>query len=252
MNKNCGIYKITNLINGKIYIGQSIHINVRFRKHRSIPFNPNEKDYNKDIYKDIRELGLENFSFEIIDYCSEEDLNTKEIYYIDYFDCLEPKGYNKTKGGNGHLPTPEWVIQVKKALKETNISSEELGEKYGVSGRTIRSINQGETWYDENINYPIRIENTHNQKNYCKVCGKELKTKEGKICQECFHLQTRKVQDRPDREQLKQMIRNISFMELGRKYGVRDNTIRKWCKAVNLPTKRTDIENLSDEEWLQI
>lgn len=54
---------------------------------------------------------------------------------------------------------------------------------------------------------------------------------------------------RPDRNELKELIRTKSFLEIGRLYGVSDNAIRKWCKAENLPHKKTDIKNYSDEEW---
>ena len=52
-----------------------------------------------------------------------------------------------------------------------------------------------------------------------------------------------------NREELKMLIRNNSFMSLGRKYGVTDNTIRKWCKAENLPFKSTEIKQYTDNEW---
>lgn len=62
---------------------------------------------------------------------------------------------------------------------------------------------------------------------------------------------TRKV-NRPNREELKTMIRNESFLCIGRRYDVSDNAIRRWCKAMNLPTKKTEIKQYSDEEWSNI
>lgn len=90
-----GIYKIKNQINGKVYIGQSIHIEQRWKQHK----------YQKDLgttplYQDMRNFGIENFLFEIVEICSEEELNEKEIYYIEKFDSMNPnKGYNMRKGG---------------------------------------------------------------------------------------------------------------------------------------------------------
>jgi uncharacterized protein YjcR len=45
------------------------------------------------------------------------------------------------------------------------------------------------------------------------------------------------------------MIRELSFLEIGRRYGVSDNTIRKWCIAENLPSKKSEIKKYSDKDW---
>ena len=73
-----GIYKIQNLINGKIYIGQSVHIQARFNQHKNEAKNGN----TRPLYNAIRKYGIENFSFEIIEECSKEMLNEREIYWI--------------------------------------------------------------------------------------------------------------------------------------------------------------------------
>ena len=85
---------------------------------------------------------------------------------------------------------------------------------------------------------------------YCKNCGKEISNK-ATYCDECARIQSRKV-DRPNREELKIMIRKIPFTRIGEKYNVTDNTIRKWCKAYNLPAKRSEIQIITDEEWEKI
>ena len=61
----------------------------------------------------------------------------------------------------------------------------------------------------------------------------------------------RKV-ERPNREQLKSLIRTTAFRKIGKDYGVTDNTIRKWCIAYNLPSKTTEINKISDEDWINI
>jgi hypothetical protein len=48
---------------------------------------------------------------------------------------------------------------------------------------------------------------------------------------------------------LKSLIRNKSFVQIGRDFGVSDNAIRKWCEKFDLPRKKTDISKYSDEEW---
>lgn len=86
---------------------------------------------------------------------------------------------------------------------------------------------------------------------YCSNCGKEI-TKNAKLCTECANKERRIIQNRPNREELKQLIRYNSFAELGRKYGITDNAIRKWCKLENLPYKTTDIKKYTNEEWDKI
>ena len=96
----CGIYKIENLINGKVYIGQSVDVEYRFRNHKSESFNPKSNAYDTAIHRAIRKYGIENFSFEVIEECKEYELKEKEIYWIDKYGSFG-KGYNMTYGGEG-------------------------------------------------------------------------------------------------------------------------------------------------------
>ena len=106
--------------------------------------------------------------------------------------------------------------------------------------------------YDEEIANELRQEKQQLSEKtiyYCKNCGKKLleKTISG-LCFECYGL-SRRVSERPSREELKQLIREKPFTQIAIKYGVSDNAIRKWCDAENLPRKKSDINAYSDEEW---
>lgn len=100
-----GIYKIENLINGKIYIGQSIDIKDRFSSHKRIPSSSEEIKKHYPLYRAFNKYGLENFSFEIIEQCEKNQLNEREKYWIDYYHSYykDPlgNGYNLTTGGDG-------------------------------------------------------------------------------------------------------------------------------------------------------
>ena len=85
---------------------------------------------------------------------------------------------------------------------------------------------------------------------YCKNCGKEV-TYGAVHCPYCAGLMKRKVA-RPTREILKQEIRILSFTEIGKKYNVTDNAIRKWCISYSLPSKKSEIKLFSDKEWEDI
>lgn len=95
----CGIYCITNTINQKKYVGLSKHIYRRWEDHKRIAFNPNNKKYHLPLYCAIRKYGLENFSFEIIEVCSEELLKERECYWIKFYNTVNT-GYNLTEGGD--------------------------------------------------------------------------------------------------------------------------------------------------------
>lgn len=99
--------------------------------------------------------------------------------------------------------------------------------------------------------HDIQITTYNSSKEYhCSICDTPIRKKEG-ICQICSHLQSRKV-ERPNREELKRMIRTTSFITIGKTYGVSDNAIRKWCKAENLPYKSKEIKSYSEEDWINI
>ena len=95
------IYKITNKINGKIYIGQTIKsLKERWSGHLTSAHHPQPRHAHIGLYLAINKYGAENFDLEVIDEAnSEEELNEKEIYWIRYFDSYNT-GYNMTTGGN--------------------------------------------------------------------------------------------------------------------------------------------------------
>ena len=85
-----GIYKITNQINNKIYIGQSVDISKRWHYYKSPPETLN---YKSKIISAIKKYGIENFTFEVLEECSINELDKKEYYYIKLYDSID-KGYN--------------------------------------------------------------------------------------------------------------------------------------------------------------
>lgn len=91
-----GIYKIENLVNGKVYIGQAVDIECRWISH--ISMLKNNKHHSKHLQNSWNKYGEENFKFEIIEECSFEELNEKEIYWINKF---KENCYNLTSGGDG-------------------------------------------------------------------------------------------------------------------------------------------------------
>ena len=89
-----GIYKITNKLNGKSYIGQSIDIERRIKQHIK-----NTGSDKNPLYLDFKEYGIENFSYEVLEERSTEMLNEREHYWIEQYDTYN-NGYNLTQGGD--------------------------------------------------------------------------------------------------------------------------------------------------------
>lgn len=125
INMTCGIYKITNIETGSIYIGQSIDCERRKKDH----FNRNLMDTK--LHKAIVNEGTDKFSFEILEELPLDInvLNEREEYYISKYNAFEnPKHYNQTKGGDNR----EYTIgfsqyeYVKEAISQAN-----AGEKNG-------------------------------------------------------------------------------------------------------------------------
>jgi group I intron endonuclease len=135
------IYKITNLINGKNYIGQTIHsLEQRFRKHK------NQTRGNMIIAVAIKKYGVENFRIEELEICeSQSELNEAECKWIEFYQSQSPNGYNIRGGGGAHGKMaesskaklrgrklrPETVEKMKKAHQNM---SEETRRKMSKSG----------------------------------------------------------------------------------------------------------------------
>ena len=96
-NTKTGIYKITSLIDGRCYIGQAVDIKERFRDHMKAGLGI-DASQNK-FYEIMQQQGLENFTFELLEECSKDELNEKEKFYIELYKSYD-YGLNSTRGNN--------------------------------------------------------------------------------------------------------------------------------------------------------
>lgn len=112
------VYKFTNLINNKTYIGITDWINRRIGDH--IRYSKVDNSKNKMYFhRSLLKYGLENFGFEIVEIVeSKEELNLKETYWITYYKSNNSEfGYNLTLGGNRNIPNSETLIKKSKSCK---------------------------------------------------------------------------------------------------------------------------------------
>ena len=154
------IYKITNIINGKIYIGESKDPYKRFQQHIRGHIND-----NSIIDKAIQKYGAKNFTLEVLEWT--ENWQNKEKFFIKFYNSLVPNGYNLHEGG-GQPPThigenhPKAKINantafiVQQQLLNWDIPRKKIIKDNNVTENTIRHINDGTSWYNENLHYPLR------------------------------------------------------------------------------------------------
>lgn len=151
-----GIYKWTNLINKKVYIGQSVNITARKAEHIKLSRN---KNYTTNIAKALRKYGIENFEFEIIEECLIEELNQKEQFWMSYYNSLDKeKGYNMLEVGRvpssigSNNPrakvTEEIVLEIRNKIYILKRDSLSVFNEYSnlISFDTFRKIRDGTTW----------------------------------------------------------------------------------------------------------
>ena len=113
-----GIYKITSP-SGKIYIGQSVDIKTRFRKYKYL--NCKRQTY---LYNSFQKYGVENHTFEIIEECTLEQLNEREIYWGTYYNVLNKNGLNLRLGDANGKCSEETKQKIGKGNKNKIMSEE--------------------------------------------------------------------------------------------------------------------------------
>lgn len=111
------IYKATNKINGKMYIGQTIStLKHRMQQHLWFSKKPKPLSY---FHCAIKKYGRNNFSWEIICVCKDMfELNKLEIYYIDFYNSFGENGYNLNNGGTNALLSEKHKKKISEAWSE--------------------------------------------------------------------------------------------------------------------------------------
>lgn len=146
-----GIYKFLNIITNEVYIGQSIFVEERIKQHLQKYNVPTESDYNCKFHKALREYGIENFTVEVIEECSLDELNEREIYWIEYYNSFS-HGYNGTRGGKGSL-----IIDYKKVqdLWDSGCSRKEITNILNCSN--CKGIKTFLSNYDDNYTQKAKL-----------------------------------------------------------------------------------------------
>ena len=133
------IYKITNTINSKSYIGQTIQ-NVRERFYQHCATKCSKAVSNMAIHRAIKKYGKSNFTVEVIEEIDSANLNDRERYWIKYYNSYN-NGYNSTKGGQDGCKSFK-DLDVESIIKEYNTgkSLRTLGTIFKVDKQTIKDL----------------------------------------------------------------------------------------------------------------
>lgn len=150
-----GIYKITDLTNNKIYIGQSTDIKNRWHYYHYPPNNTSK--ITQRIVLEIIHKGYNNFKFEVVEECLPEQLSKREQYWINYYDSYNT-GYNDTPGGescygenNANVKLSEKDVRLIRKIysEKTSLTKQEIYNTYFSNKITFRGFEKvwsGETW----------------------------------------------------------------------------------------------------------
>lgn len=112
--KEPGIYLWRNKLNGRCYVGQSVNLYDRIRAHHF----DSRRGIKALLYNSIRKYGIENFEVTILQLCTRDQLHEREIHFIKEYNCVDPKGYNLTCGGDVNVMLiPEIRAKSKAATK---------------------------------------------------------------------------------------------------------------------------------------
>lgn len=193
-----GIYKITNKINGKCYIGQSTNIEERLKAHK-------RSKQNKPLYNAFKKYNINNFIFEVLEECKKDELSEREIYYIDLYKSSNSKyGYNLSLGGEGHKE----LVSERTRKKISKSKKGKLNPMYGVVQSKESKKQQSESFKKTISNMPKeKLKKWHDKigkKHKGKIVSQEQREKISNTLKEYF-------KDEEHRKRLSEQRKGISM-----------------------------------------
>lgn len=205
------IYKITNDLNDKVYVGQTTQsLSKRFNAHCS---NSNDKSSNMYIKRVILKYGREHFTITLIEECENSLLDEREIYWISYFDSYK-SGYNLTEGGNSNreflttaLEESINILDFISFIIDNYPTAKEVADKFNICHSSVYNL-------IKRINNPQLKLNPYNPR--------KAKT----------------IEDINKEELLKLYNEGWSILDLVKKYKVRKNKISDYLKSQNIKPRR--------------
>lgn len=168
----CGIYMYEHKASHKKYIGRSTDIAKRKSAHKCRPSSCSLFD------ETLAKEGEDAFIFSVLEECTPDKLDEREKYWIHYYNCLKPNGYNILEGGNCYIGennpwsklTENQVKEIITLLEECKLTNKEIANLYNVIPNTIDSINNCHYWtHLHSYKSNIRQENLNKKTYPCSI-----------------------------------------------------------------------------------
>lgn len=198
-NDKCGVYQILNKFNGKMYVGSSYRIYIRWLQHlSSLRRGVHENAHLQNAWN---KYGKDGFEFNVLEECEKNKLKKQEQCWIDKFQCYKRnKGYNidctvdrkiiseetKKKLSKNHVDfkgekhprsklTWEKVGEIRKKSKTNNFTNKELSKMYNISETVIDKIIQNKNWIDKDYVYVKKPSRSGERCNFAKLTWELVK-----------------------------------------------------------------------------
>lgn len=279
------IYSIQNLINGKIYIGQTSDLDIRWNRHKN-QLRKN-KHINKHLQNAWNKYGEENFKFDIIKKCSDEDnLNKLEQYYIKEYNSNNTKfGYNLTSGGEGYCLNESVKKQISiskrgqgSTLSEDDVKQikmllyclmdrEEIASIFNISKKVITQISMGKTFdyvcselndsihnlkqklIDERNEYILSL--FDNGSSITEIANLTEYTQS--IVEKCVYKYRNSVKDKKEKYQeiynkvFELKSQGINNYQISKKLKISPSTVDRYLKGENNPYKESPFKKITEK-----
>lgn len=190
--KKIGIYIIRNIINKKVYIGQSVNMIDRFTGH--LHYLRKNKHWNNGLQSLYNKYGEEVFNFSILEECAKDKLDNKEKWYIEYYNSYK-NGYNNTEGGKPSIAedihnNKDKVCKI--CGKPVETKWHRYCDKHKFVCETCGKRNNYKKWVCKECEKKKKIEyftcercgkefeKTGNYQKYCKECATEIRNEKNR------------------------------------------------------------------------
>ncbi len=118
---------LTNKVNGKRYIGQTLQLDIkpRWQAYKSLT----KTSIGNYLYNALVKWGVDNFKFQIVCVCFDDDCNAYEVKYIEMYNTVAPHGYNLQSGGDNYKAHPSTIEKMRASLTGRKVNRNQSGEK---------------------------------------------------------------------------------------------------------------------------
>lgn len=261
------VYCVTNLNNGKKYIGYTQSFERRKSDHIYLSKTKNNR-YKYAFHYAMSKYGVDNFEWSIVKtYDSYQAAQRAEKYYIRTWNTLAPNGYNLTTenagkpGGKKRVPD-DTIILIKQEILDGYTSYEEIDKKYGIAFQTVSKIATNRTrgaligntpvlnrtgyykYHPEGIEIPSReelqqlIDSGKTLKDIGRIFGVAGGTVANWADRAGCTRPIRKITYRPSKEELAPLIELYQLKQIAKLYSVTYVTVGKWIRRYGLPGRR--------------